>query len=558
MSSEFEAALPHIPDNLSIPQFILDTQHAIRPSRPPQSPWVIEDATSKKVGYEELQSRVRGLANALSSRWNIGENDVVCLFSPNHIDYPVALWAVHRLGGVVTPSNPAYTVDELVYQLELTKAKLVITTAAVVETASAAARKVGLTPDRIILLTPEASQHCTVDTLVREGLSQKQQFRERTLTAGEGKTKLALLSFSSGTTGKPKAVAITHYAVIANIIQMAVHQKGRFQPGDVSLAVLPFFHIYGLVVTMHYSLFCGATVTVIDKFSFLPFLKSITRHRITHLFLVPPHAVLLCKHPAAKDFDLSHVKYCMSGAAPLSAELTAQLLKVIPNASVGQGYGMTETCTSISMYPVSQHIGTVGSAGEILPGIEFRVLKEDGQLAGPGEPGELMVKGPSNALGYFLNEKATKETFIDGWVRTGDEVIIKGDREIYIVDRLKEIMKVNGSQVSPAELEGLLLDHQDVADVCVVGIPDEFSGEVPMAYVVISPKTLERVGSDAQALTKLKTDLMLYVAERKISYKHLKDVEFVPTIPKNPSGKLLRRVMRDMAKASRETRKARL
>ncbi|KAF7981172.1 hypothetical protein HWV62_34951 [Athelia sp. TMB] len=540
MSSQ--VALPHIPDHLSIPQFILEHQHAIRPSRSGDSAWIIEDATGKRVGYDETTL----LQSGQPIDW--GELSRICHSYFAHIkSFTFCL---------CRPSNPAYTVDELVYQLDLTKAKLIITSSAVMEIAFAAARKVGLGPDRIVLLTPEASQHCTIDSLVKEGLAQKHQFRERILAPGEAKTKLAILSFSSGTTGKPKAVAIPHYAVIANIIQMAAHQQGRMRPGDVVGADSPCLILRGkhelkswpnqiIILTIR-----QGTIVVIEKFSFVPFLESITRHRITHLCLVPPHIVLLCKHPATKNYDLGHVKWVMAGAAPLSAELTTQLVKVIPNAGIGQGYGMTETCTSISMYPPSQKIGTIGSAGQVLPGIEMKVIKEDGELAGPGEPGELMVRGPSNALGYFKNEKA--------WVRTGDEVIVKGDRELFIVDRLKEIMKVNGSQVAPAELEGLLLDHPDIADVCVVGIPDEFSGEVPLAYVVIAANTLERVKSDAQALNKLKTNIMQYVAEHKISYKHVKEVEFIPNIPKNPSGKLLRRVLRDMAKASRETRKARL
>jgi acyl-CoA synthetase (AMP-forming)/AMP-acid ligase II len=339
---------------------------------------------------------------------------------------------------------------------------------------------------------------------------------------------------------------------------MAVHQQNRFQPGDIATAVLPFFHIYGLVVNMHFMILSGVTLVVIERFSFVGFLKSIVRHRVTHLFTVPPQMLLFCKHPAVKNFDLSHVKLCICGAAPISAELTQQFIQTLPNCSIGQGYGLTETCTTVAFMPPWQKIGTFGSAGELLPGIEARVVKADGQLAGPQESGELVVRGPSMALGYLNNEKASKETFEDGWVHTGDEVIINEKCEVFVVDRLKEIMKVRGFQVAPAELEGHLLDHPDVSDVCVVPIPDEFSGELPLAYIVIHAKTTQRIEGDPQGKEKLKAALMEHVARHKVPYKHLAGVEFVDSVPKNPSGKLLRRVLRDQARAARKITKAKL
>jgi len=300
------------------------------------------------------------------------------------------------------------------------------------------------------------------------------------------------------------------------------------------------------------------SLVVIERFSFVEFLKTIVRHRITHLLIVPPQMVLICKHPAVKNFDLSHIKFCLCGAAPVSAELTQQFMQTLPNCSMGQGYGLTETCTSVALIPPSQRIGTIGSAGQLLPGIETRVVKANGQLALPGEPGELVVKGPSMAIGYLNNDKATKETFIDGWIHTGDEVVIKENRELFIVDRLKEIIKVRGFQVAPAELEGHLLNHPDVADVCVVGIPDDFSGELPLAFVVAETNAAKRLAADPQGAEKLKSTLMKHVADHKVPYKHLTDLEFVDSVPKNPSGKLLRRVLRDKARATRTPAKARM
>ncbi|TFK77290.1 phenylacetyl-CoA ligase [Pluteus cervinus] len=548
-----------VPDDLTIPQFILSTDaSSTRPTRPSHVPWLVEDASGRGIHFDELKARTSALANALHVKWAIGENDVVCVFSPNDVDYPVAVWAVHTLGAVVTPANPGYTVKELVFQLKATSASLLICHSACLKTAQEAAKEAGLSASRVIVVNrdggPLSGVH-TLEDLVVFGKSQSTSYKERRFVPGEAKKKLAFLSFSSGTTGTPKAVAISHYALIANVLQMAVHNRvadphwkdKRMVPGDVAMAVLPFFHIYGLVVNLHYSLFCGMSVVVIPKFNFLDFLKSISRHKITHLFVVPPQIVLLCKHPAVRSYDFSHVKYCMSGAAPLSGELMKTVSKVLPNACVGQGYGLTETCTTVTMVPPHQRFATIGSAGQLLPGITARVVKADGTMAKQGEPGELVLTGPSMAMCYYNNDAATKETFINGWVRTGDEVIIKNN-EVYVVDRIKEIMKVRGYQVAPAELEGHLLLHEDVLDVCVVGIPDEYSGELPLAFVVPQPKVASKLKCPQETL-KLKKRLAKHVADAKVPYKWLAGgVEFIDAIPKNPSGKVLRRILRDQAK----------
>ncbi|KAL0951462.1 hypothetical protein HGRIS_008150 [Hohenbuehelia grisea] len=563
MEFSVQIPLPAIPDDLTVPQFLLDSQHPSRPRRPEGVPWLVEDASGRPIGLEEIKHRVSGLANAMSIRWSIQENDVVCIFSPNHVDYPVAIWATHKLGAIITPANPSYTIDELAHQLQTTKAALILVHPECIPTALAAARKSNISPTRIAQLSlPQASTNAEivcVDDLIEFGVSRKPNFIERRLSPGESKTKLAFFNFSSGTTGKPKAVAISHYSVVANVIQMAVHLKldekdpkaRSMSPGDVAIAVLPMFHIYGLVVNLHYILFSGMSLVVIPKFNFEKFLDSIVRHRMTHLLLVPPQIVLLCKHPAAKGIDFSHVKFCMSGAAPLSGDLVEQVVRLMPNARVGQGYGLTETCTSIAMFPPEQKVGTIGSAGRLIPGITARVVKADGSLASPGELGELVVKGPSMALGYSNNPKATKETFVNGWVHTGDEVMINDKCELYVLDRVKEIFKVKGFQVAPAELEGHLLKLNYVSDACVVSIMDDYSGELPLAYVVLDP-AVKHKAKDPQQAARLKASIAKHVEVAKVRYKWLTGgIEFIDAIPKNPSGKILRRVLRDKARAER-------
>lgn len=558
--------LPHVPDDVTLPQFILDSWHPTRPVNKNANPVLIEEATGRGVHFSEVRARTFGLANEMKARWNISEGQVVCIFSSNHVDYPIALWAVHRLGGVVTTANPNYTADELLYQLQLTSACAILSHSGSIATAEEACRLAGIPSDRIALLdSPEgySGPYPTLERLVQDGLSKHPQFVERRLAPGEGKTKLALLNFSSGTTGRPKAVAIPHYAVLANVVQMAYYGQAnenfgpatRYRPGQVVLAVLPFYHIYGLIVVMHFYIFAGFSLVVMPRFTLEGMLNNIQRYRINHLLLVPPMIVLLAKNPIVKKYDLTSVTMCMSGAAPLSAELTRQYCERLPNSAIGQGYGMTELATTITFPRIDMHVGTLGSGGQLLQGNTCRVLKPDGTYATYNEPGELLIKGPTVALCYLNNEEATKETFLyldgqpDRWVRTGDEVMFNENAEIFVLDRLKEIMKVRGFQVAPAELEGHLLEHPDVGDACVVGVPDEYSGEVPLAFIVPSHDAQERIKKDPEEGEKIKLALMKHVADHKVHYKKLAGgVYFVDSIPKNPSGKLLRRFLRDKAK----------
>nr|BAR45485.1 long chain acyl-CoA synthetase [Gelatoporia subvermispora] len=555
--------LPFVPDDLSVPQFILDSHHLSQPVVKTDIPRFIDDATGRRIGIEEIRARTFGLANGMNSRWDIREDDVVCIFSPNHVDYPVAMWAILRLGATVTGANPAYTAEELVHQLQLTKAKILLIHPACLPVALQAARIAKLSPSYMALIEPANMEISlpTVPDLIADGLSRPPSFNERRLRPGEAKTKIAFLILSSGTTGKPKGVRLSHYAVIANTVQSAVHmglspnyasdENNRFRAGDVMIGLPPFYHIFGLIPVLHFSVFAGMSLVVIPKFNFVDMLKSIERYRINHLLVVPPQVVLLCKHPAVKNFDLKCIRTILSGAAPLASETIIALAQIFPHTAIGQGYGMTEA-TGISFARIDKHVDTSGSTGRLVPGVVARVVKSDGSLAGCGEAGHLIISSPSLASGYLNNEEATKETFVDGWLHTGDEVIINEEAEVFVIDRIKELIKVKGFQVAPAELEGLLLDHPDVADVCVVGIPDDYSGELPLAFVVPSPSAAERIKSRPEESDKVKAALVKHVADAKVHYKHLKGgVEFIDVIPKNPSGKLLRRFLRERAKALR-------
>ncbi|KZV82519.1 acetyl-CoA synthetase-like protein [Exidia glandulosa HHB12029] len=550
-----------LPDDLTLAQFMLDSQHPLR-NKPVNDhlhstrPRFIDAATGESRTYEDCKSRTQGLANALSRR------GIVCISSPNNVDYPIAIWAVHRIGAIVSPANPSYSASELCYQLDVVqRAKLIIAHPTCLATAIQAAELHGLAKENIIVLGAGASPGFTsVDDLIAEGLTSPPNYVERKLQPGEAKTKLAFLSFSSGTTGKPKAVAIPHYAPISNVIQIAAFNRapdgspGRFNTGQTSLAVLPMYHIYCLVVVVHLTVFVGHRVVVMEKFDFAKMLQSIVRHKICHLFIVPPMIVLLCKHPSVKNYDLSHVRYVMSGAAPLTAELQQRCQELYPNMGIFQGYGTrlphVLTGTVVTMAPPYWGKAAVkGCAGLLVNNTVARVLKEDGTFGKYGETGELHVRGPQMALAYYNNEAATKEGFEDGWVKTGDIVQIHENGNVF------EFLKVRGFQVAPAELEGHIIGHEDVADAGVVGVKDEFSGEVPVAYVVLTADAEKRALQDGE---QIKRSIMKYVADHKVNYKHLHAVTFIDAVPKNPSGKILRRLLRERAATDFGTIKARL
>jgi 4-coumarate--CoA ligase len=325
---------------------------------------------------------------------------------------------------------------------------------------------------------------------------------------------------------------LTHHNLVANICQC--DHAIVYQPdGEVALAFLPFFHIYGMQVLMNGLLANGVTVVTLPRFDLDQALSLVQEHRITRFFAVPPVVLALAKHPAVDSYDLSSLVQVFSGAAPLGAEIAMEAEKRI-GCEVVQGYGMTELSPVSHTTPPGMF--KAGSSGVTVSNTESRIVDPDtGEDQPFGERGELWVRGPQVMKGYLNNPEATAATLdSDGWLHTGDVAIIDEDHHMTIVDRVKELIKYNGFQVPPAELEALLITHPEVNDVAVIGIPDESAGELPKAFIVRSP------GSEVTA-----EDLQAFVAEHVASYKHIRLVEFIDEIPKSASGKILRRLLRD-------------
>jgi acyl-CoA synthetase (AMP-forming)/AMP-acid ligase II len=363
---------------------------------------------------------------------------------------------------------------------------------------------------------------------------------------------------------------ISHYNVIANTIQINTHEapdrKALCEKNknehytENGLGLLPLSHIYGLIVIAHSGPYRGDGVIVVPKYDFKLLLSSIQDYKINMLFLVPPMIIHLTKQKEeCKQYDLSSVRGCFTGAAPLGKETADDLGKQFPTWEIRQGYGLTETSTVVCM--TMGHDIWFGSSGSILPGITARIVTVEGnEITGYDQPGELWVKSPSVVLGYLNNDKATRETFVDEvdgrYMRTGDEAVVakspQGHEHIFIVDRIKELIKVKGHQVAPAELEAHLLTHEAVNDCVVIGVPSDREGEVPKAFVVKQPGSKGDDASLMKAIAK-------HVEDHKTNYKWLRGgIEFIDVVPKSPSGKILRRLLRDQEKAKMKKQGAKL
>ncbi|KAF2724363.1 acetyl-CoA synthetase-like protein [Polychaeton citri CBS 116435] len=500
-------------------------------------------ATKESLNWRQVKDCATHLSTVLVRRYGLETGDTVALFSQNTIWYPVAMHATLRVGGKISGASPAYNVEEMTYALQKADAKFLMTHANSMEVATAAAKAAGIPKERLFLLEGKLQGFKTIKELIEEGKKESDQVPYFTIPRGKTNFDICgFLSFSSGTTGLPKAVMIAHQNVIAQCLQVQ-----QVTPNDLTrvLAVLPSFHITGLVHALHLPVLINAEVIMQPSFTMKSMLDTVVEYKLRELLLVPPILIRMVRDPIVDQYDLSFIRRFSSGAAPLSEEILQLLKKKFPQTGFKQGYGMTESCSCITAHPPSHYdYKHAHAVGTICASTTVKIMKDDGTEAGIGEPGEIWAKGPQIVMGYLNNEKATKETFDeDGYLHTGDQGVIDEDGLITILDRIKEMIKVKGIGVAPAELEDLLLGHEKVEDVAVLGIADDYSGEVPKAYVV--PKS-EHQKEDLQALGRA---LITYVMEKKVRYKAVKEVEFIEAIPKSASGKILRRVLKDKEKA---------
>jgi acyl-CoA synthetase (AMP-forming)/AMP-acid ligase II len=487
------------------------------------APALIDGSSGAAVTFTELKGMVLKIAAALAER-GVGAGDVVGVFAPNTPYYAAVFHGVLRANAIVSSANSLYTPGELAHQLSDSGAKLLFTISAFLDRATAAAAEAGLPAESIIVLDVAEGHTCLRDLL---GTSAEPPAQ----TVGAGDT--AVLPYSSGTTGRAKGVVLTHRNLVANLLQ--IQPLGHVTPETKILAVLPFFHIYGMTVMMNQGLHANATVITMPKFELPEFLRIISEHQIQRVYIAPPVAVALAKHPIIDQFDLSCIDVIFSGAAPLDAELGHAVAKRL-GCTVLQGYGMTELSPVSHVIPDDRPDIDLNSVGFAVPNTECKLVDpETGEEVGPGGRGELWVKGPNVMVGYLNNPEATAVTLdADGYLHTGDVAEVTEEGVFSIVDRVKELIKYKGYQVPPAELEALLLTHDKIADAAVIGIKDHEGEEVPKAFVVT-----QESGADLTA-----EEVMSFVAERIAPHKKVRAVEFIDQIPKSAAGKILRKDLR--------------
>ncbi|HUL84631.1 MAG TPA: AMP-binding protein [Actinomycetota bacterium] len=501
-----------------LPDFVLE-HAAARADRPA----LIDGPSGRTLTYGALASGVQALASGLAGR-GFAPGEVVALFAPNLPEYAVAFHGVLAAGGANTTINSLAAEEDIRAQLAATRARYLITIAPFLERALPAAAAAGV--ERVFLLGAEGVEGTeSFASLLAPGAEPVR------LGAVDTATAVAALPMSSGTTGFAKVVQLTQRNLVANVLQSDAAID--ITEDDVMIGVLPFFHIYGLTVLVNLALRKGATVVTMPRFDLEEFLTLLQEHRVTFACLVPPIVLALAKHPSVDKYDLSALERVMTGAAPIDAD-TMRAAAARLDASVLQGYGLTETSPVISAPTRDATTGRPASTSFILPNTEIRIrdIETDASL-GPDLDGEIMIRGPQVMAGYLDDPEANAFTLEpDGWLHTGDIGHADADGYLYVVDRLKELIKYRGFQVPPAELEALLVQHPAVMDAAVIPAPDPNAGEVPKAFVVRAPGAEITEG-----------ELLSYVSERVPSYKKVRRVEFIDEIPRSLSGKILRRVL---------------
>ena len=518
----FTSAWPdvRIPD-VSITEYVLRHAERLR-----DKPAMIDGVTGRTLTYGELRESVRRVATGLARR-GFSKGDVFGIYSPNLPEYAVIFNAVASLGGVNTTVNPLYTAAELANQLRDSGARLLITVPAVLDKAKEAASAVGI--EDVYVFGSAAGARSFSELLDAPPSPPQVDIDPR--------NDVVTLPYSSGTTGLPKGVMLTHRNLVANLCQCeGAKSFDGFNESDVTIAVLPFFHIYGMVVIMMLTLSRGGTVVSMPRFEFREFLTALQTYRVTTAPLVPPIVLGMVKNPAVDQFDLSSIRMVFSGAAPLGEDIARQLSKKL-GCPVVQGYGMTEASPVTHLSPTVNAPAKPGSIGVVVPNTEVKLMAVDGGgEVDRGQEGELWIRGPQIMKGYLNKPQDTADAIdADGWYHTGDVGYVDPEGWFFIVDRTKELIKYKGMQVAPAELEALLLTHPAVLDAAVIRKADEEAGEVPKAFVVLKPDQASRSETAEQ--------IMAWVAERVAPHKRIRNLEFIDQIPKSASGKILRRLL---------------
>jgi len=492
----------------------------------PSKTAIVDSSCNRSFTYSEYGEAVESLARGFIAA-GLKPGEVVAIFLPNSWEFCAAFHAAMLAGATPTLLNPTYREREVRYQLENSGAALLITDAPNVEGINLASlpnlRRV-YTTRRIASGTEPLSN---LMRPVHAAWPEPDRPSDQTIAA---------LPYSSGTTGLPKGVMLSHFNLVANIYQLIGPRATELSKADVVLCFLPLYHIYGLNVMLDPVLALGATLVLTPRFQVAQVTSLISEQGVTMMPTVPPALNALCQAAEQGQFPSNHrVRWVKSGAAPLASEL-ARRFTSLTGILVCQGYGMTEASPVTHLGFLEPELYRPGSIGQPLAQTECRVLGSDDQEAACGEPGELVMRGPQFMLGYWREPQATAAVLRDGWYWSGD-IVTCDEQEFYcVVDRRKEMIKYKGFPVAPAEVEAVLLEHPCVRDCGVVGKPDLAAGEIPVAFVVLR----DGFSSDK----KREEEICAFVAERLTHYKQPREIHFVDAIPKTASGKILRRELK--------------
>ena len=479
---------------------------------------LIDGTSGRALSYNELSSQIKHLAAGLNQR-GFKKGDVCAVFCPNLPEYATIFLGVAAVGGINTTVNSLYSTNDLIHQFTDSRAKFLITIPAFMDRALPAADKCGI--EEIFVLGEAAGATPFSELLKNDGIAP-----EVTI---DPKNDLVALPYSSGTTGLSKGVMLTHENLVSDMVLTT--SINTITDKDVLIGVLPFFHIYGMVLILNLAIYRGVTLVTMPRFDLEQFLQIVEKYKITCLNLVPPLVLALSKHPLVDNYDVSSIRLISSGAAPLGQELEQACADRL-NCQIYQGYGLTEVAGASHVNTIPVPSDKVGAVGQVVPNTYSKIIDtESGKELGINEQGEVLIKGPHVMKGYLNNEEATKHCIDgDGWFHTGDIGYADEDGYFFIVDRVKELIKYKAYQVAPAELEAILVSHEAIADAAVIPSPDEEAGEIPKGFIVLS--------SEISA-----EEIMKFVAEQVAPHKKIRKIEIVDEIPKSASGKILRRVL---------------
>ncbi|KAH7420279.1 hypothetical protein BKA64DRAFT_37641 [Cadophora sp. MPI-SDFR-AT-0126] len=506
--------------------------------------------TPRAYSYHALRDATIQFGSGLLAEYSWNKGDVVALFSPNDVDFPVVLLGTLWAGGIVSLVNSSYTASEVEFQLADSAAKLLVTHVSLLPVVLVAAKKLGFPISKILLLGDQ--EFARPSGLKHFKLLRGPSHSTMPYSFDPQKDTCCFI-YSSGTTGKPKGVMLSHRNIVSNILMLWQSGNGNLSckggprgRGDSVIGFLPFFHSYGLTSVVLYFLYAGAEVIVMPKFDLEKYCATTQRRKVTVAMVVPPVMLLLGKSPVVNKYDLSSLRTLNSGAAPLSKELVNIVRKRL-DIPVRQGYGLSETSPVIYQQTWESLGEPIGSIGTLLANQVAKFVSPAGNEVPGMEVGELWIKGPNVFQGYLNNPAKTVEAFSeDGYFKTGDIGYQDASGNVFITDRSKELIKYNAFQVAPAELEGVLMSHPKVADAAVVGVQDdERATEVPRAYLVVGP------GVDASEETA--REIQTWMKGKVANHKQLRGgIRFIDAVPKSAAGKILRTQVRALAKAGGE------